>query len=105
MSKKNCWEFKDCGREPNGAKVDKHGTCPASTENNLDGVHGGINAGRACWIVAGSMCDGTIQGTFAQKYQDCKKCDFFNNVKKEEGAEWKIAMKLINKVSLNPVSQ
>ena len=73
MSKLNCWEFKGCGREPNGSKVEDLGVCPSSTENRLDGVHGGMNGGRACWVVGGTMCGGEFQGTFAHKYKDCIK--------------------------------
>ena len=31
--------------------------------------------GRICWAVAGTFCEGKVQGTFAQKYADCRKCD------------------------------
>jgi len=44
MKKPNCWEFKQCGREPGGLLSDELGVCPASTETRLDGVHGGKNA-------------------------------------------------------------
>jgi diguanylate cyclase (GGDEF)-like protein len=86
--KLNCWEYKKCGREPGGAKVKELGVCPATTDAKLHGVHGGENAGRACWVVAGSMCGGKMQGTFAQKYGDCVKCDFFKDVKEKEGANY-----------------
>lgn len=82
--KLNCWEVKECGREPGGVKADELGVCPASTETKLNGVHGGKNAGRTCWVVAGSMCGGRIQGTFAEKYQNCNICDFYMKVKSEE---------------------
>ena len=84
MKKLNCWEHKKCGREPGGNKSSEFGVCPASTEKRLDGVHGGINAGRACWVVAGSMCNGKIQGTFAQKHKNCFICDFYLGVSQEE---------------------
>lgn len=82
--KTNCWEYKKCGRESNGAKGGKINVCPASTERILDGVHGGVNAGRSCWVVAGTMCDGKVQGTFAQKVKDCLRCDFYALVINEE---------------------
>ncbi len=83
-SKLNCWEFKKCGREKGGSSAAELGVCPASTETALFGVHDGKYAGRACWAVAGTMCKGDIQGTFAQKYRECSKCDFYNMVKTEE---------------------
>lgn len=30
-----------------------------------------------CWQVAGTYCDGQIQGTFAQKYNDCSMCEIY----------------------------
>lgn len=87
MHRLNCWEVKLCGREPGGERGDL-GTCPAALEATLDGTHGGVNAGRACWIVAGTLCNGKVNGTFAAKYESCEQCDFFNLVKQEEGTEY-----------------
>ena len=84
MEKLNCWEFKKCGRQPGGHRVSELGVCPAATEKLLDGSHGGRNAGRACWVVAGSLCGGKIQGTYAQKLHNCWRCDFMARVKQEE---------------------
>jgi len=33
MASVNCWEFKKCGREPNGLKAIELGICPASIES------------------------------------------------------------------------
>jgi signal transduction histidine kinase len=63
-----CWEFMKCGRD-----VDKELKCPAYP-----------NFGRACWVVAGTYCEGKVQGTFAQKYADCRKCEFYNMVLNKE---------------------
>lgn len=87
MAKLNCWEVKLCGREPGGKRNDL-GICPASLEARLDGIHGGINAGRACWIVAGTLCGDKVQGTFAKKYDSCEQCDFFALVQGEEGSSF-----------------
>ena len=84
MGKMNCWEFKKCGRQPGGHKAQELGICPAAVEPTLHGAHEGRNAGRACWVVAGSLCGGKIQGTYAQKLTNCWRCDFMNTVKKEE---------------------
>lgn len=98
MSKTNCWEFKKCGREPNGSKADELGICHSSTEGILDGVHGGKNSGRACWVVGGTFCNGKIQGTFAKKFNNCLDCDFFKTVKEEEGSNLVMAIVLLNKI-------
>ncbi len=61
-----CWEYMKCGRDK-----DATSRCPAYP-----------NFGRICWAVAGTFCEGKVQGTFAQKYEDCRKCDFYQMVKK-----------------------
>ena len=83
--KLNCWEFMKCGRGPGGAKAKQLGVCPAASDKRLDTIHGGINSGRACWVVAGTYCGGTVQGSFARKQVACKRCDFYNKVQTEEG--------------------
>lgn len=63
-----CWEYMKCGR-------DKDATikCPAYP-----------NFGRICWAVAGTFCEGKVQGTFAQKYENCEKCQFYQGLKSKE---------------------
>ncbi|GAB4278406.1 MAG: hypothetical protein Kow0056_10660 [Coriobacteriia bacterium] len=99
----NCWEYKECGREPGGRNVEQFGECPAATESALDGANGGTNAGRACWVVAGTLCNGEPQGTFAQKAADCRNCDFYHQVQEEEGSGFvftaSLLMRLRNGVS------
>lgn len=99
MKKINCWEFKKCGREPGGIKVHELGVCPSATEDKLDGVHGGKNAGRSCWVVGGTMCGGKTQGTFAQKYGNCVICDFFKQVKIEENSSFNLSSTLLDKLN------
>lgn len=88
MPKLNCWEFKKCGREVNGEKASELGVCPSSTYSDFDGAHGGINAGRICWTVAGTLCKGEVQGTFAQKIDNCQRCDFHIKVLNEESGNF-----------------
>ena len=63
-----CWEYMKCRR-------DKDATikCPAYP-----------NFGRMCWAVAGTFCEGKAQGTFAQKYEDCSKCEFYKKMINKE---------------------
>ncbi len=93
--KKNCWEFKKCGRELGGERTNELGICPTSLETRLEGVHGGKNAGRSCWVVAGTLCGDEIQGEFARKYESCFRCDFYKKVKEEEGKNYKFSIYLL----------
>ncbi len=83
--KKNCWESMKCGREPGGIRSEELGICPASTEKRFDGVNGGDASGRFCWAVAGTLCGGEVQGTFARKFKNCSMCPFLLEVINEEG--------------------
>jgi hypothetical protein len=98
MAKQNCWEVKKCGRIPGGTHEKDLGVCPAHGAKKLDAVHEGRNAGRACWVVAGTLCGGSVQGTFANKYSNCEKCDFYKLVKKEEGFSFQLSAVLLPKM-------
>jgi hypothetical protein len=97
-AKKNCWEAKKCGREPGGAKAGEMGICPVTVERKLDGVHGGRCAGRACWVVAGSLCGGTVQGTFAAKLENCESREFYAAVREEELPSFQYSSTLLAKL-------
>ena len=99
--KANCWEFKKCGREDQGAHISEFGVCPACKETKLNGIHGGINAGRSCWVVAGTMCGGYVQGSFARKEKNCLRCDFYNLVYEEELDDFQFMTKLYDKLTSN----
>lgn len=77
MSKLNCWEYKKCGREIGGVNAHKEGVCPAYTSVETNGINYGFNGGRVCWRVAGTMCVGEVQGSFALKLNSCMFCDFY----------------------------
>jgi len=96
--KVNCWEFKRCGREPGGEHARELGVCPAAIEQRLDSVHGGRMAGRACWVVAGTLCKGQVQGTFAVKFGSCEACDFYLAVREEEFPGFQFSSILLNKI-------
>ena len=59
-----CWEYMQCGRE-----VNDEIKCPSHP-----------HFGQVCWAVAGTLCAGKIQGTFAQKINDCRQCKFYQKV-------------------------
>lgn len=51
-----CWERKNCSKDD----------CPAY--RNIKG---------RCWLIAGTMCSGRVQGEFALKYKSCTECEVF----------------------------
>ena len=85
MEKLNCWEYKKCGRQTGGEKAKECGICIAVTQKITDGVNNGKNGGRCCWAVAGTLCGGPVQGTFAAKLDKCFDCEFYWYVNSEEG--------------------
>ena len=99
--KLNCWEYKNCGREPGGENVHSLGVCPAAVATDADCINGGQNAGRVCWIVAGTMCEGEVMGTFAAKFHDCLRCDFYGHVVREEGDQCVTVYRILGKVAVN----
>ncbi len=98
MAKTNCWEFKKCGRQPGGPKVAEFGECPAAKEKKTDGCNQGKMGGRSCWALAGTLCGGKVQGSFAQKASNCMECDFYKTVKAEEGPGYVGTKELLKKL-------
>jgi rubrerythrin len=96
--KLNCWEFKQCGRQPGGSHEHDDGICPAAMEERLHGVHGGVNAGRTCWVVAGTSCKGESRGTFAQTFGNCRTCDFYRKVREEERPVFQSSAALLSRL-------
>ncbi len=88
MVKVNCWQFKKCGRQQDGANAAELGVCPAAIEEAVEGVNCGKKGGRACWALAGTLCGGKVQGTFASKITNCMHCDFYQLVRNEEGKDF-----------------
>lgn len=98
MGKLNCWEFKKCGREPDGARAKELGTCPASQEARTNTLNSGKMGGRCCWAVSGTLCGGKVQGSYATKLGNCMQCDFFKLVQTEEGASLKSARDILERL-------
>jgi hypothetical protein len=83
-TKLNCWEFKDCGREPGGLMSGLLGECPVPRSLEFDGVNGGRAAGRACWLV------GDRNGCPAHdcsRAKCCHDCDFYRRVTYEQSED------------------
>ncbi len=84
----NCWEFSGCCKETHGKFTTALGVCPAALESRLDGIHGGRNGGRACWVISGTHCHGSIQESYEQKKKTCTQCGFYQSVKWEESTSF-----------------
>jgi len=65
-----CWEYMGCNQDVNHVE-----SCPAYP-----------HFGRICWAVAGTLCAGKIQGTYAQKIHDCHKCGYYHTVQAAHSA-------------------
>jgi len=85
----NCWEFKNCGREPGGINAQELGVCPAAELEKYEGVNSGRKAGRVCWALVGTLCGGQVQGVFAKKVATCKACEFYEYVLEQEGKDFR----------------
>jgi hypothetical protein len=86
MPKINCWQFMGCGLQMKGNLLTfrKPYVCPVLSEKKFDGIHGGKNAGRACWMISHTICNGTRQDSLELKYKTCTICDFYRLVMEDE---------------------
>ncbi len=64
--------------------AEQTGICPAAVDASFDGINSGVCAGRICWAVAGTFCNGTVQGSFAEKRKSCTACQFYKKIQTEE---------------------
>ena len=87
MNKLNCWEFKQCGRGPNGKKANKLGACPIASESSANGLNGGTNGGRICWVIADVQCQCGVKCSDYHHKASCLSCEFCHKVLTEEGLD------------------
>ena len=71
----NCWEIKKCERQKGGKKVYELGECIASKSG----------MGHSCWAIAGTLCLGKIEGTFAKKVGFCTSCKVYHLYNRSNG--------------------
>ena len=88
MALKQCWEFKKCGREPGGEKVDELGVCPAAVDDKYEGFNRGKKCGRACWLVQGTLCEIKYKGKRHKKQFECYNCVVHQVIREEEGEKF-----------------
>jgi hypothetical protein len=85
MNKLNCWEVMKCGKGPGGDNTDTLGICPVATEASANGLNGGINGGRICWVIATTSYNGKVKCYNSRQISSCFNCKFHNKVMTEEG--------------------
>ena len=78
--KVNCWEYLNCKYQ----KELNEGGCPAYTDLQYHGINRGKNGGRICWAIDGTQC----QADPELQICGCLECDFFQQVKMEEGDDF-----------------
>ena len=71
----NCWDLINCERQKGGKKVNELDECIASKEG----------MGHSCWVIAGTLCGGKIQGTHAQKIGFCTSCKVYQLYNRSRG--------------------
>jgi hypothetical protein len=74
-----------CGREPGGKYKNKYETCPVSTKAVANGLNGGENGGRICWIIAESGCKCKVKCSVRNVRHSCFQCEFRYKIMAEEG--------------------
>jgi hypothetical protein len=99
MNKKNCWEYKKCGREAGGEKENEFGVCPAYNETRLNKINWGKNGGRACWGIPKTLCNRIEYKVLALHLAECSKCNFYQIVEEEEEGNYNNARAIIKKLS------
>jgi hypothetical protein len=70
LNRPACWEAVRCGRAGEGVAD----PCPAWP-----------HFGRACWAVAGTLCEAQVRGTQAAILGDCGDCGFFREMAHRDG--------------------
>jgi len=80
--KLNCWEFKNCGREPGGLLAARYGVCPVARAYKYDGRNDGQAAGRACWLVPRRFEHANRRAQIPT-IAACRDCAFFRRVQFE----------------------
>ena len=55
-----CWDILECPHE-------KRACCPA----------GEFSSGDLCWFINGTVCNGTVHGSWRDKMKSCRACEVF----------------------------
>ncbi|MBI4682587.1 MAG: hypothetical protein HY757_05750 [Nitrospirae bacterium] len=83
--KYNCWEFMKCGKGPGTGNTKQSGICPVVDNTAANGLNGGVNGGRMCWLIAETKCCGEVKHSNQNRSDPCFSCEFRYKVMAEEG--------------------
>ena len=82
MFKPQCWEVMKCNNQTN---------CVVAINVKYHNLHDGKNAGRACWLVAGTFSkDKSNKNSCINKVSTCMNCNFFAMVQEQEQLSFKM---------------
>ena len=95
-TKINCWDFQGCDKHITSEHENELRSCPAFLETQLNGINGGKNGGRACWVIPDTLCFVRIRRTLIPKHLSCMLCNFKKNVLKEEKSDLTISDSFLN---------
>jgi len=84
-NKLNCWEFMKCGKGPDSAINNGADICPVASAVIADGLNGGENGGRICWIISENYFKNKIQCSENKVSHSCYACEFRYLVTMDEG--------------------
>ncbi len=65
---------------------------------SADGINGGKNAGRICWLIANTMCKGDTESIFEAMIRTCGECDIYKLVKTEVGNAVMLSIDMLREV-------
>jgi hypothetical protein len=85
VRKYNCWDFMKSGKGPSGNRSEKYDVCPIASESAANGLNGGENGGRICWIIAENGCKCNVKCSVRNIGHSCFQCEFRYKVMAEEG--------------------
>jgi hypothetical protein len=74
-----------CGKGPSKNGNSKSNICPVASETSANGLNGGINGGRICWVIAEDGCKDKVKCSDLYRGDLCYQCEFRYNVRNEEG--------------------
>jgi hypothetical protein len=87
-----------CGKELARTKAQEIGVCSASSKTMLDRTDGSGDAGPACWVISGTVCDGTSQRSCMEEISDCMSSRLYDYACNQERQRLENSSNLLRKL-------